>query len=94
MCDIHVIPVHIESEGSTLHRKNAAQITPAHERDTVAIRGAFLGRPPFACPPRHWMRTNDTHACANQANRLINTRFSRLDLQHVVGAVERDKNYN
>jgi hypothetical protein len=28
--------------------KNAAQITPANERDTVEIRAPFLGRPPPA----------------------------------------------
>jgi hypothetical protein len=38
MCYIHVTPVHIQSECSTLQRKHAAQITPAHERDTVEIR--------------------------------------------------------
>jgi hypothetical protein len=50
----------------------------------------FLGHPSSACPPRHWMRTNYTHACANQAKRLINPRFSTLDLQHVVGSVDID----
>jgi hypothetical protein len=32
----------------TLPRRNAAQITSAHERDTVEIRTAFLRRPPLA----------------------------------------------
>jgi hypothetical protein len=45
MCYIQVIPVHILWKSSTRNRTNAVQITPAHERDTVVIRTAFLGRP-------------------------------------------------
>ena len=41
-------PVHILLFRSTLHRKIAAEIPTAHERDTVVIRAAFLGRPPPA----------------------------------------------
>jgi hypothetical protein len=59
---MHILHVHIQGE------KRIAQITAAHERDTVEIRAAFLGRPPSAGQPRHWMRTNYTHACANQEN--------------------------
>jgi hypothetical protein len=60
MCYIHVTPVHIQSECSTLQRKNAAQITPAHERDTVEIRAAVF-RTPILCMSAAPLDENKLH---------------------------------